>query len=216
MAPRHGNHALSDGELDQIRIGLEMKLLHHAVFMEGHRARRDVEDLGRLLHGAPFRQELQDLALAGRQLRAAPLFARSPDQRLHHALGDQRGDIGAPAERLFDRLGELRGGGGLEKIPGCAGAEGFAGQVRVLVHGQKDELDSRHGLLDLPGRIQAIQERHGDVEHDHVGLEFGGRGEQGAPVGDGAHHRVIGLEQLFEGFEQERVIIGQKHAPAHQ
>ena len=51
--------------------------------MEGHRARLDVEDLGRLLHGAPVHQELQDLALAG--LRAA---ARSLANGSRAQLGD--------------------------------------------------------------------------------------------------------------------------------
>jgi hypothetical protein len=41
VAPRHGDHSLSDGELDQIRIGLEVKLIHQAVFVERHRARRE-------------------------------------------------------------------------------------------------------------------------------------------------------------------------------
>ena len=38
VAPLEGDGAIPGGKLDQIRIGLEVKLLHHAVFVERHRA----------------------------------------------------------------------------------------------------------------------------------------------------------------------------------
>ena len=51
-------------KLDKICGRLKAKILHDAVFMKSHGARRDIQNARRFFHRLPFRQELDDLALA--------------------------------------------------------------------------------------------------------------------------------------------------------
>jgi hypothetical protein len=56
------------------------------------------------------------------------------------------------------------------------------------VHGQEYDLRERARRLEFPGHLGGVQHGHGDIEHDHVGLEPGGLVEERLPVADRLHH----------------------------
>ena len=48
------NNPVLHRKLDQICVRLKAEILHDAVFMKGHRASRDVQNIRNLLHRFPF------------------------------------------------------------------------------------------------------------------------------------------------------------------
>ena len=66
-------------------------------------------------------------------------------------------------------------------------------------------------LLDLPSRVEPVQERHRDVEDDDVRLEPLRFGDERPSVGDGADDLAFGRQQLLERAEKKIVVVGQQH-----
>ncbi len=77
----------------------------------------------------------------------------------------------------------------------------------IGVHGKEDDLDLSVSFLYLPDRINAVQERHGDVRHDHVRPQLFRRGEQSASVLDDPHKLEFRLQEAFEAFGHDPVIV---------
>src|SRR5439155_857013 len=121
-------------------------------------------------------------------------------------------EIGAQA---FREAGQhVRRELGLEDITQGPGSERSIHVVRVRVHGQ--EHDPRRGArrLEFPGCLDAVQHGHGDVEHDHVGLEPRGFVHQRLPVANGLEHLEVRFEMSSNGSEKVTMVIGQEYAHA--
>jgi hypothetical protein len=58
-----GDNMMPDGKPDKFGTGLDPEILHHVVLVEGDGPGPDRQDSGDLLHRAPLRQQLHDLAL---------------------------------------------------------------------------------------------------------------------------------------------------------
>ena len=87
-------------------------------------------------------------------------------------------------------------------------------QVGIIVHGQEHQLGTRDFLSKLNRRIEPVQKRHGNIQNHNIWLEPGSLLEQGAPVGHRSYDSAVGLQELSEGVQQERMIIGQEDAGA--
>src|ERR1051325_8728302 len=83
------HHSAANGKLNELGARAQPQLFHHAVLVEGHGSRRNVQDAPHFLHRSPFGEQLENLALAVRQLRRGP----PADQRADDIAGDQRGDV---------------------------------------------------------------------------------------------------------------------------
>lgn len=53
-----------DGILHQFSAGLDTKVFHDGVFVEGNGARGEIQNIRRLLHHPSLGEQLQDFALA--------------------------------------------------------------------------------------------------------------------------------------------------------
>jgi hypothetical protein len=60
----------------------------------------------------------------------------------------------------------------LEDVPRGAGAEHGLDELRVLVHGESEDLGPGERGDDLTRSLDAAQARHGDVDEDGVGPEL--------------------------------------------
>ena len=70
--------------------------------------------------------------------------------------------------------------------------------------------------LQLLARVEAVEQRHADVDDDHVGPQLAGRLEQGASVRDGADDVELGLQQVLERLRDQHVIVGEQDSrPLH-
>ena len=65
-------------------------------------------------------------------------------------------------------------------------------------------------LICRPG-VEAVQERHRDVEDDDVRLQPLRFGDQRPPVGYGADDLAFSRQQLLECAEKQVVIVGQQY-----
>ena len=180
-----------DGELNQLGGGSNFELLHDSVLVERHRARGDVENVPDFLHRVPFGDELHDFPLARRQLLRAVGRFGPLQHRSHQALRHQRGDVGPPPHHFADCGLELRGGRALEEVPGGTCPKRRRRKIRVLVHRQEDDAGVRKSLLDLARGVDAVQQRHRDVDDDDVRSQAVGSGEQGAAVGHHSHDVAV-------------------------
>lgn len=54
-------------QLEQVKICMQIKILHDLVFVEGDRARRKLQSCSRLLHRFSSREQLKNLPLPMRQ-----------------------------------------------------------------------------------------------------------------------------------------------------
>jgi hypothetical protein len=84
------------------------------------------------------------------------------------------------------------------------------------VYSQKNHLGPGAGRFQLPGCFQAIQDRHRDVDHQHVGLKPGCFVNQSLPIADGLDHIKLRFEEACGGFQEILVVIGQQYAKAIQ
>src|SRR5690348_14009230 len=99
-------HAVADGELDERRQVVEVKLAHDADAIGLDRARRELEDPGHLRVRLAFGHQAHDFALA-RVQGIDPLAHRRP-QAVEHLLGDALAEIALARRHGADRLDELR------------------------------------------------------------------------------------------------------------
>ena len=74
-------------------------------------------------------------------------------------------------ERLVYGRDEIGGEARLDDISCAARLQCRAHVIRIFMHGQEHKLCAAAGALEPPGCFDAIQARHRDVEHHHVGVE---------------------------------------------
>jgi hypothetical protein len=61
---RADREPLLNGELDELCVAFQPKLLHNSVLMKGNSAGGDMQDAGSLFHGTSFCKELKHFPLA--------------------------------------------------------------------------------------------------------------------------------------------------------
>ena len=124
-------------------------------------------------------QHLQDLDFARGERRAgkrmfvsglalAGVVNESVDQRERQLAGK----VGPIPLDLTHGAEEFGIGVGFEHVTVGATAQGFAGDILGKVHGQDQYIGVGGSVADLADGFEAVHFRHGEVEQDHIGLEF--------------------------------------------
>src|SRR6185295_12867552 len=85
-------------------------------------------------------------------------------------------------------------------------------QIRIFVHRQVHQLHVARLLLDLPPGLEAVEKRHGDVEHDDIGVQRLDRSNESAAVTHLTDDLALPCQQFLERAENERVIVGQENS----
>src|ERR1700751_1405614 len=67
-------------------------------------------------------------------------------------------------------------------------------------------------LLDLPRRVEPVQERHRQIEHHDVRLELVDGHEQRAAVRHFRDDVTFRREEFFERLDEHRVVVGDDDA----
>ena len=71
---------------------------------------------------------------------------------------------------------------------------------------------SGFSLRDLTTRLQSVDVREVEVEHDHVRLESLRRLQHGAAVRDASHDVAVQCQHPADGFHHSRVVVRDQHA----
>src|SRR5260370_36554175 len=82
------------------------------------------------------------------------------------------------------------------------------------MHAEEDDLDLRVGLPDLTGGLDPVEQRHGHVGDDQIGLELLGGFHHGASIRHYAYDLEIMLQDTTQAFGDDRMVIGQQHGSA--
>ena len=178
--------AVSDRVFGQVGRRMKVQLLHDTGLMELHRFHRHAEDRGDLLRAPPLGDKLQDFPLPRGERRRRHQLASLPggglEDRFQYIFRNERCQVVVTSQHCRDRLAEFGGCGAFQEIPGGTGLEGFRRIGRTRMHGEKDQFALRYELRELPGRIEPVQERHGDVQENQVRPQFLRHVNQRAPV----------------------------------
>ena len=74
------------------------------------------------------------------------------------------------------------------------------------MHCQNNDFRPPTVLVDFPGRVNSVQQRHGGIGDDRVGLQSGGGVQQGPAIRDGAHYLEFKMSQHpAQIFDHDRV-----------
>ena len=109
----------------------------------------------------------------------------------------------------MDGEDKFRDRGTLQKICGRSGAESLGNIGPVRVHGQKDQLGPWQGFPETPGRFDAVQQRHRNIQQNHVGLQVLRCVQERKSVFYRPRQFKFGIEDSFEAFQNQCVVIGQ-------
>ena len=142
------------GGVDEFRCGSSAQLPHQPRAMAADCMNAAAYDRGDLLVPLSFGDQLEHLALPGRQgvvvLRIArrntPLTGRDP----------------------FDHIDESIRGVVFHDIAPCPGAAGSSGEVCIGMHRHDDNSRLRGQLRNSPRCLDSIEEGHGDVDERYV------------------------------------------------
>src|SRR5271166_6622414 len=207
-------HSMLEGILHQLGAGLQAEVFHNRVFVEGHGARGQMEEVRDFLHRAAFREELQHFALTLGELFHARLYGLAKEDTEGHALGDQRRDVGLARERLLDGGEQLSRRGALQQIARRAQPDRFRRNVGIFIHREEDQAHVRHFSAKLRASVHAVEPWHRDVEHDHIGPGTGGEIDEYAAIAGGADDFAPWLQQTPESVQKHRVVVGEEDAGA--
>jgi hypothetical protein len=103
---------------------------------------------------------------------------------------------------------------GKDELDGDVG-EGPGGGAGVL--GEEDDRNFGHDLFELAGGLQAVEDRHGNVEDDQVGPALNGEVDGFLAVaGFGAEFVILlGLKHFAERFADEGIVVGDENHSGH-
>ena len=105
----------------------------------------------------------------------------------------------------------------LTTYPTAPAARRCANIILIAVDSQEHELRPRSGRPQRPHRLDPVQERHRNVEHQDVGREPGGCLYRRPPVADSLDHFELRFEESRFDLEERLVIVGQQDTgPAHR
>ena len=106
---------------------------------------------------------------------------------------------------------QLLAGRLLEQEPGGASAHGDGRQVRIVVHGQHDDLALDAFGLQPREHVEAAQPGHGEIRDDHVRAKPLGRvDEQRAVAHRADDFEAVVLEQSGQALLDDRVVVGEQ------
>jgi hypothetical protein len=119
---------------------------------------------------------------------------------------------GAPRKRGVDGEGEIGYEVGLENIAAAAGFHGRFHESVVLDAGEEDNFRRGANALEATSRLEAVHDRHHDVEDENVGLQAQGGFNCLLPVQRGADYLKLEFQKAGDGAENLFTVICQQYS----
>ena len=162
-----------------------------------------MQDFRDLLGRLPLTHELQYLPLARRQLGA--ILAGGRGAGVDDCLRGAGTDVQPAIAHLLYSVHEFVAPLALLDEPPHPDLQRLFHKALVVDAGQEDDGTGRRHAGDFTGRIDAIQHRHGDVQHRNVGGEPLHRGDGGPAIGLIGHDlQPLSLQQGFQRLPQHK------------
>ena len=174
----------------------------------------DSQEAGDLLRRLALRDELQDLALSGRQRVAR--YIRLGQVGFDDRLRDAGAQVHHAFQHFVDRTHQVGRDLGLDDIPLDARPDRLQDVMVVRVHREENRLGPRAGVKDLPGSVQSIQQRHGEIQDRHVRAARARLTERLLAVaGFRDNGEPFPLQQGFQALPDDRVVIREENPIRH-
>jgi hypothetical protein len=204
---------VADGVDDEFGDGMEAELEHDVGAMSFGGIDADTEESGDFFVAFAFGEELKDFALSRSEAGARGLVGFG---RVVGVAGgrDARGEVRLMVVKSIDRGEQDAVSVVLEDIAVRARLDDLLNEIIGLVHGEDENFRGGRRFADAPSSLDAIEERHTDIEDGDVGLALGSFFDGVAAVGSfGAHFPSgVRLEESTQTSADHRVVIGDEDA----
>ena len=114
-------------------------------------------------------------------------------------------------EHLLDGARELIRDRILQHERRSSRLERFLPDNGIVGRGENDDCGLRSDLLDLTAGLESADLGHGDVEHDHIGLESRGCFEECGAIRHATDDLARGLEDAPQRGEEPFIIVRQQY-----
>ena len=91
---------------------------------------------------------------------------------------------------------EIGGQTRFDDVSSAARLQCGAHVIRIFMHGQEHKLGAAPGAPEPPGYFDAVETRHSDVEHYHIGVELRRRLDQIHAVGNRADNLELSGQHI--------------------
>jgi hypothetical protein len=98
----------------------------------------------------------------------------------------------------------------LQNVTRSPRPERFCGNFDIPVHGQKDDFGTRIEFLKPPDRFDAVQQGHGDIDHDHIRLQPLYCLQESPAISNGPYKVKLWLQQAPQSFDEHGMVISQQ------
>jgi hypothetical protein len=200
--------------VDEFGDGVEIELEHDIGAMGFGRVDTDTEEGGDFLIGLAFGEKLENLAFARGE--AGTRGARSIQGGIGGVAGggDAGGEIGLVLTKGVDGGEEDAVGVVFEDVTAGAGVNDLLNEVFGFMHGEDEDFGIGRGFVNAASGLDAVEERHADVEDGDMWLEFGGFFDGIAAVSrlSANFPAGMGLEEGAEAGANNGVVIGDEDA----
>src|ERR1051325_407972 len=136
------------------------------------------------------------------------------DERSDHIFRQQRRHVAPSPHDIAQGTDQFRGRRILDQVSGGSELKSFCGDVRVIVHREINQPDSRHQLLEALAGEQAVHVRHPDINNSDIGHKLRRCLHQRQAVGEDADNFKLGLKQIFQSLQHYGLIICEYYARA--
>ena len=97
-----------------------------------------------------------------------------------------------------------------------AGPNALQNVMALGMHGEKDGFGLRRDLLNLMYRVQAIQERHSQIDQRHIGVQLLRQFHRLMTVPCLRRHlEALPFEKEFQALANERMVVCEKDLNGH-
>jgi len=131
-----------------------------------------------------------------------------PNKGFLHSASNLLCDVGFTSKRRLNSLKQLRGRRFLQNVPRRARLHSLHCKFGILVHGQENEFDAGHLLLESAAGLQPIQQWHSNISHNHIRLEGCGGIQECATIGNGRHNLIVRSNKVMQSLSDKGVVIG--------
>ncbi len=139
-------------------------------------------------------------------------FGAGPVAVMDKAPVDLRAETRSAAVDLPDCLGKKIGGDLLEEVARGTTFDRLFDVGVVVVGGEDDDLGIGAMAQDLPGGLESVENRHGHIDHDHVGSQRSGEFHRIVAVAGLGDDLEVFLhsQQGFQPIPDDEVVVGKK------
>ena len=204
---------VADGVVDEFGDGMEIELEHNVGAVGFGGVDANAQEGGDFLVGFAFGEELENFAFAWGKAGTGTRGIRGKIGGIARG-GNARGEVRFVLTKGVHGGEEDAVGVVFEDVAAGASVNNLLNEVVGFVHGEDEDFDFGRRFVNAASGLDAVEERHADIQDDDMRLEFGGFFDGIATVGglSADFPAVVRFEKGAETGANDGVVIGDEDA----